>query len=275
MKVVFFGSGNRALSVIDTLKKEFDVTVFTTEKEKEHELIKYCAQNNLPCISFSSFSSDIKEKLAEIKADFGFVASFRLILPRDILDLFPKGVLNAHPSLLPKYRGATPGQSAILNGDKTTGVSIIKLDEKMDHGPILWQKEEEIQKDDTGNSLYERLFKLAADSLLEVTNSYLKGSLTSVEQDDKEATFVSKLNRDSGYIDPKNPPKPEALERMIRAYFRWPGVWTKINLDSKGEKIIKLLPENMLQVEGKNPMTLKDFKNGYPLSYNKITRILG
>lgn len=247
MKLVFFGSGDYVSPVIDVLKKDFDLTVFTTVKGKE--------------------------ELAKIGAQLVVVANFKYLLPKEILELFPKGVLNVHPSLLPKYRGATPGQSAILNGDKKTGVSIIKLDEKMDHGPILWQREEEIRNDDTAQSLYLRLFKLAADSIVDVIKKYLKGALKPTSQEDKEATYVKTLTRESGYFDFNHPPGKEILERMIRAYYSWPGVWTKVIIQSK-ELRVKFLPDKMLQVEGKKPINYKDFENGYPMVYNKLANIL-
>ncbi|OGH10277.1 MAG: hypothetical protein A2152_01720 [Candidatus Levybacteria bacterium RBG_16_35_6] len=201
------------------------------------------------------------------------MANYRFYLSKEILNLFKKGVLNIHPSLLPKYRGATPGQSAILNGDKKTGVSIIKLDEKMDHGPILWQKEEEIKEDDTAKSLYLKLFQLAANSIIEVINEYLNGDLKPIQQEDKKATYIKTLKRDSGYFDLNNPPKKDVLEKMIRAYYEWPGVWTKVKVEKKDLRI-KFLPDNLLQVEGKKPIRLKDFENGYPMLYNEIRKII-
>ncbi|OGH07220.1 MAG: hypothetical protein A2W22_06200 [Candidatus Levybacteria bacterium RBG_16_35_11] len=275
MKIVFFGTGNYALSIIGALKKEFELTIFTTAKEKQDPLIKYCLENKISCLSFSSFlDKDIMNKLRKTKADLAVVVSFRWLLPKEILDLFPKGVLNVHPSLLPRYRGATPGQSAVLNNDKKTGVSIIKLDEKIDHGPILWQKEEEIQANDTAESLYLRLFKLAANSITDVIKRYLKGDLIPIAQDDKKATYVKTLTRKSVYIDPTKPPSPEILNRMIRAYYPWPGVWTRLHLSYGGQaKIVKFLPNKMIQVEGKKPISYKDFENGYPMVYNEFEKI--
>lgn len=237
MKIIFFGTGNYALPVIDELRKKNNVTVFTTIPEKE--------------------------KLKKINAELAVVANFKHILPKEILDLFQKGVLNIHPSLLPKYRGATPGQSAILNGDKKTGVSIIKLDQEMDHGPILWQKKEDIKENDTAQSLYLRLFKIASEEIVDIINKYLENNLTSIPQEDKKASFARIVTRENGYIDSNNPPPQEILKKMIRAYYPWPGVWTNVKLNNKNVRI-KLLPKNILQIEGKNAVSFKDFANGYP-----------
>ncbi len=253
MKVIFFGSGSYVIPLINTLKKEFDLFVFTTEKEKQNPLIKYLEENK---INYKSVSSLLERDILRHKASLGILANFRLIISKNVLDLLPLGILNIHPSLLPKYRGATPGQEAILNNDKKTGISIIKLDEKMDHGPILIQKEIEVKESDTANSLYQRLFEIGADLLSQNIKQYIKGDLKLISQDDKKATYTKTLTRQSGFIDINNPPKN--LKTIIKAYFPWPGVWTIYN-----KKRIKFLPDNKVQVEGKSEINYKDFINGY------------
>lgn len=267
-RLVLFGTGTYTLSVAQALKKDFELEVFSAGREK-NPLFKFCQENNIPCTILTSIDNPkIIEKIKKFNAEIALVASFKFILPKKILDLFLKGVLNIHPSLLPKYRGATPGQSAILNGDESTGVSIIKLDEKMDHGPVLWQKIEEIKENDTAESLYLRLFSIAANNINGVVENYLKNRLNPVSQADNKATYIEKLTRESGKIDIDNPPSPEIIDKMIRAYFPWPGAWTEIK-----NTRIKLLPEQKLQVEGKKPINLEDFKNGYPQIYDKIAKL--
>jgi methionyl-tRNA formyltransferase len=169
------------------------------------------------------------------------------------------GTVNIHPSLLPKYRGPSPIQAAILAGDEVTGVSFIKLDEEMDHGPIMSQFEEEILPTDTFESLAERLFSASSQKLPEVIKDFNgKGEA----QDDTQATFTKILKKEDGEIDITNPPAVEELARMIRAFYPWPGVWFETDLNGKGT-IIRLLPNDKIQVQGKNPMSYKDFKNGY------------
>ncbi len=254
MKIIFFGSGSYVIPIIEVLKKEFDLFVFTTEKEKQNLLIKYLKENK---INFKSVSLISKKDILKQKASLSVLANFKLIIPKNILNLFPLGILNIHPSLLPKYRGSTPGQEAILNNDKITGVSIIRLDEKLDHGPILIQKEEKIKEDDTTDSLYQRLFEIGAKLLSQTIKQYIKGEQKLSPQDNSKATYTKALTRQSGFINYNNPPKN--LKTIIKAYFPWPGVWTKIN-----EKRIKLLPNEKIQVEGKSKVNYKDFINGYP-----------
>jgi methionyl-tRNA formyltransferase len=199
-------------------------------------------------------------EIQRIKADIGIVADFGIIIPEQIINSFPKGMANIHPSILPKYRGPTPVQTAILNGDNKTGVSIILLDKLMDHGPILAQKEEVIETFDTTKTLYEKLFKQGALLLSQVLEKYEHNNISSKPQNETQATFTKFLTKEDGYINLTS----SDIDRKIRAYFPWPGVWTKVKLSSKSvEKIVKLLPNKKVQVEGGKEMEYKDFINGY------------
>lgn len=227
MKIVFLGAGPFVQTIKDALTKNFTLV------------------------------DSLKD------ADLAVVAFYGKILTEDELNTPKYGCINVHPSLLPKYRGPTPVQTAILNNDKTTGMTIIKLDRKIDHGPVLVQKEEKILANDTAETLYERLFKVGANLLSQTINKYIKGQIKLSAQNDKKATFTKSLTRQDGYFDVNNPPSPEILDRMIRAYYPWPGVFTKLRIKNQ-ELRIKLLPEKKIQVEGKKPMSIKDFINGYP-----------
>ena len=163
-------------------------------------------------------------------------------------------------------------QTAVLNGEIITGVSLIRLDESLDHGPLIAQKEEAIEPSDTTHTLHKRLFKAGAELLKERLLAYLAGSLTLTPQDETRATYTKPLSRDDGYIDISYIPPKEVLDRMIRAYFPWPSVWTTIKLNKKQVRI-KLLPEQKIQVEGGIPMSQKDFLNGYPEAETLIQKL--
>jgi methionyl-tRNA formyltransferase len=272
-KVVFFGSGEYVLPILEVLKKQFGTSlIITTEKVPSDPVIKFAIENKIPYLSVFSFDENVKSALLKYESSLAILANFGLIIPKDILNSFEYGILNIHPSLLPKYRGATPGQTAILNGDKITGVSLMKLDEQMDHGPILAQQEEEIGNDDTSEALYLRLFNIGAKLIDKNIQNYIKGTLKLTHQDDNKATFAKPLTRQSGFIDFDNPPDKEILQRMIKAYFPWPGIWGELIVDNKKVRI-KLLPQTTVQVEGKKPIGLKDFQNGYPESFEKIIKL--
>lgn len=240
MKIIFFGTPDFVSPVLTALADNFDVVrAIRNPQEWNDETI---------------------EDLKNLNVDFFVVASFGQILPSKLLSIPKITAVNIHPSLLPKYRGPSPIQTAILNGDTKTGVTFIKMDEKMDHGPIIEQFEEEIKPDDTFESMADQLFQKAANQLPAVITRYNKAKFK--PQDESKATYTKLLTRNDGFIDASNPPDKKQLQQMIKAYYPWPGVWTKFNLSNK-ELVIKLLPDQKLQVEGKNPMNYKDFMNGY------------
>lgn len=195
----------------------------------------------------------------DLKSELGVLAAYGQIIPQEIIDLFQKGILVVHPSLLPKYRGASPVQCAILNGDKITGCSIIKMDAEMDHGPIVFQFEEEIKPLDTSLDLYNRIFTKTAEVLKTVIPDYLSGKIVPQEQNENKATYCQVLTKQDGFFEIENPPTKEILERMIRAYFPWPGVWTLYQ-----GKRLKFLPDNKVQLEGKNPVSFPEFLKNHP-----------
>ncbi|MBI4091879.1 MAG: methionyl-tRNA formyltransferase [Candidatus Levybacteria bacterium] len=262
-KIVFFGAGPYVSRTVEVLIREFEVYVFTTETDRNDPLLLYCIHTNIPHFSIKKFDHEVIVDIKKIGAKIAVLAYFGLIIPDDVLDLFDLGIINIHPSLLPKLRGPTPVQAAILAGEKTTGVSIIKLDEEVDHGPILGMINHTIAPNDTSDSLYRTLFKMGGDLLIRALPKYIAGKLALQEQDHSKATFTERLTRYSGLIDLTKPPQPLQLDRMIRAYYPWPGVWFRTKLNGV-ERTVKLFPEQKIQVEGKNIMKLSDFANGYP-----------
>lgn len=281
-KVVFFGTSKFVIPIIDRLRKKFDLSlVVTTEKQLNSPVISYCNTHKVCCYVATDFGNKKElQKLQQINADIGIVASFGGLIPKPILNLFPKGILNIHPSLLPKYRGPTPVQTVLLANDKRTGVSLIILDEELDHGPIIAQKKEEILPNDTSVTLYERLFKIGAQLIEETLQKYLDGKIELKEQVDRNATYTKKLIRDDGYIDfnpqsPQYPKSPKYLDRMIRAYYPWPGVWSKLEIRSSKSEIVKFLPLGMMQLEGKKPVAITTFARGYPQTRELLEKLFG
>lgn len=142
-------------------------------------------------------------------------------------------------------------------------------------GPILAQAGIEIMPTDTAETLYQKLFPLGAKLVVDNLEDYVSGKKTLVEQDHNLATYTKPLTRDDGYIDILMNIEIERFERMVRAYYPWPGTWTTALLNENQDgKIIKFLPDKMIQVEGKNPMGYKDFLNGYPNADKKLLSLL-
>jgi len=274
MKTIFFGGSSFVIPIIDTLKKNFVV------KNENDPLINYCKLNNIN-FEVNGHLKYTKERSLEKDTqifnkdfDLGIVADYGVYIPNDVLSFYKKGILNIHPSLLPKFRGATPVQSAILSNEVKTGVTLIKIDNQIDHGSIISQKEYEIKKDYTSFDLLKKLFTLGALLLEENLTQYFNGDLIPKPQDDSKATFTRVFTKNDGLIDINNLPSKEKLSAMIKAFYPWPGVWTKVVLGKPPEKIVKFLPGNQIQVEGKNPMSYKDFLNGYEDADLKLKNFL-
>ncbi|HEX7042830.1 MAG TPA: methionyl-tRNA formyltransferase [Patescibacteria group bacterium] len=281
---IFFGASEYVLPIIEFLNKDYDLKlVITTEKNPTDAVPKYCIENNISYVSIKNFRDenwniDWKLKIENWKLKFAILADFSLLISQNLIDLFPKGIINIHPSLLPQYRGPTPGLSAILNGEKTTGISIMLLDKELDHGPLIGQITSEIKPDDTSATLYPRLFKEGTDLLKKVLPEYLEGKINPTPQDHSKATYtLPHLTKQTGFIDFDEllTTNPELFERKVRAYFPWPTVWTRYTSEGKLKgKIIKFLPEDKIQVEGKKPQSYNDFLNGYPEEKDFIEKLI-
>lgn len=258
MKLWFFGSDKYSQIVLNSLKKDPRFKI-------------------LKIISPAMMLRNIIAK--EVRPDVGVLASFGAIVPKEILEFPKKGILNIHPSLLPKYRGASPVQTAILNGERQTGVTIIKMDKKVDHGPIVAQFTEEILPTDTSESLYFRLFSAGAEVLKTILSAYLEKRIELRPQDHSQATYTKKLTREDGFIPAEKlkkamaGEKAEHIDRMIRAYYPWPGTWTEIPIPFRQSRRLKILRghlENgklaldLVQLEGKKPVSWRQFCEGYP-----------
>ena len=131
-KIVFFGSSRYVIPIIEVLKKNFDLSlVITTEQNPSDPIPHFCIKNKIKYISVTSLNNSIvNDQLSMVNCQLAILADFGLIIPKRVLKIFQKGIINIHPSLLPKYRGPTPVQNAILNGENMTGISIIKLEDK-------------------------------------------------------------------------------------------------------------------------------------------------
>jgi methionyl-tRNA formyltransferase len=272
LKIIFFGSSCYVLPIIKILKDNFDLKLVITTEKENGVVPNYCKKNQIQFLSASTLSNpDLKSLILNFKSPVAVLADFGLIIPDSILNAFSKGIINLHPSLLPEYRGPTPVQAAILEGEKTTGISIMKVDSEIDHGPLLGHEIIEISDQDTSETVYKKAFEIGANLLLKLLPKYLNGELKLTAQNHSKATFTKSLTRQNGFIEiSKIKNQKLKIARMIRAYSPWPGVWFKAPLRSssfEGQaklKIVKLLPFKKIQVEGKKPMNYKDFLNGYP-----------
>lgn len=264
-RIIFFGTPYFVVPVLKKLYEEYEVLGIVTMPDSIQGRKKiltptpvkaFAIENNIPILTL--------DDLKRIETDLYIVAAYGKIISQEILDIPKFGSLNIHPSLLPKFRGPTPIQSAILSDEKVSGVSVIKMDDKMDHGPIISQWSYPISENDTFESLHIAMFQDAAVKIVDVIKKFIEGNNNFAPQNEDDATYCEMISKDSGFFDSTNPPPPKKISLMTRAYYPWPTAWTKIRGKNNEEKIMKLLPGGMIQFEGGKPMKIKDAINGYP-----------
>ena len=230
-KVVFFGNEQLAQGVkaspfiFNTLvdSNDFDVCALiltTPNHRKPYPIEKAAKAADIP-VYFSTNNDEIIDIIKKYDAPVAILASFGKIIPNRIIDAFPCGIINIHPSLLPKYRGTTPIETALLNNDSETGTSIMRLAEKMDAGPILAQKRLAIAPDDTKQSLYEKLAKISADELLRVLPAIVAKNAPETAQNEAQAIFTAKLTKELSTFEPASK-TAQTLSNEIRAYAGFP-----------------------------------------------------
>jgi methionyl-tRNA formyltransferase len=185
-------------------------------------------ENGIPCLQPAILRDpEVVAELGALEPEVIVVAAYGKILPPDVLAIPPKGCINGHASLLPKYRGAAPIQWAIINGERETGVTIILMDEEMDHGPILVQRSAPIAPGETAGELHDRLAAQVADALLEALEGLEAGTISPVPQDHSQATFAPLLAKEDGRLDWSEP--AETLVNRVRGVTPWPGATTTLD----------------------------------------------
>jgi methionyl-tRNA formyltransferase len=234
IRIVFMGSPDFALPALAALDQNFSLVGVVTQPDRPagrgRELtpppVKVLAQElGLPVIQPANLRQpEALEQLQTWDPEIIVVAAFGQILRPNVLDLPPHGCVNVHASLLPRWRGAAPVQAAILHGDKTTGVTIMKMDPGVDTGPILAQKSIPIDPLDNAGTSSPKLAQLGADLLVEILPSYVHGEIEPEPQDNSQATYAPMLKKSDGELDFSE--TAEVLARKVRAYNPWPGTFT-------------------------------------------------
>ncbi|TSC88640.1 MAG: methionyl-tRNA formyltransferase [Microgenomates group bacterium Gr01-1014_5] len=271
-KVIFFGTPNYVIPVLEALKKTgHDIVAVVTQPPKPVGRRKILTPSPVEIWAKKNGVKVLNKHrdLNELSPEVGVLASYGKIVTKEVLDIFPKGIINIHPSLLPKWRGACPVQEQILAGEKNLGISLMVVDEQMDHGPILEQQVVEIGSSDTQQSLLVKGFKIGAQMLVKILPLYVERRIIPNEQDHSKATYTYKTmeSKNKAYFDIDNPPNAAQLDQMIRAFYPWPIAWTIWKRDTthgKRDTIIKFFPGKKIQIEGKNPVNYEEFLQAYP-----------
>lgn len=181
------------------------------------EVAEIAGEHNIPLISPAEATPD---KLKVLGAKAGILAAYGRIVPKELIDVFPRGIINLHPSLLPLYRGSTPIEQAILDGAEVTGVSLMALVPKMDAGPVYASEKISLDGQETKQELADKLDSLGSRIMLANLESILDGTLKPTPQTDSRATYTKQLSKADGLLDLSKP--AEILEREVRAFAGWP-----------------------------------------------------
>lgn len=287
-KIVFFGTDEFSLTALKKLVDSgYNIALVVTKPDsmrgRGHKVsqpaVKEFAQKNNINVLQPDKILDIKSQISNLIQPVGILASYGKIIPSSVIDLFEPGIINIHPSLLPKYRGPSPIESTITNGDKETGVTIMKLVAKMDAGPIYAQSSYKLAGNETRQNLYETLAELGSVLLINSLQEIVSGNTKPTDQDEKAATYCRLLNKEDSKLRP-DLYSAEELERQVRAYIGFPRTKTEIsgyeiiitkarvssNKDSaldiacKGGKFLSV--DELITPSGKLVNT-RDFINGY------------
>ena len=233
-RILFMGTPQFAVPSLAALNQQFDVVAVVTQPDAPagrgrvltaSPVKQYALEHNLRVLQPETLKPpEAVAELREFTPDVIVVAAFGQILRRDVLGLPPRGCLNVHASLLPRWRGASPINAAIAAGDSVTGITIMQMEAGMDTGPILAQRSEPLRADDTTASLTERLAHVGAALLIETLPRWLSGQITPLRQDETQVTKCSLIRKEDGRIDWTRP--ADEIERQVRAMTPWPGAST-------------------------------------------------
>ena len=303
IKIAFFGTSDRSIPLLDALndsdKTELvltvtkdDVKTGRSQELKETGVKKWSKEHRIKCLTTNSLRGD-KDKVIEQLNDSDvvvvIVADFSFMIPVEIIKTPPFGLVNVHFSLLPRWRGASPVQFAILNGDKTTGITFHLVSKEIDRGAIIGAIEYKIDDKPNAKELNDVLFKTAAKKLPKIIHNYVSGKIQPQPQNESLATYTYSptqpkstfVFKEDGRIDWRKPAME--IDRMVRAYNPWPVAWTTLSGLAKAKNItirkdkdtdlkVKIYKVDLvkneleiatLQIEGRKIMDWKDFLNGY------------
>jgi methionyl-tRNA formyltransferase len=287
MKMVFFGGSEFSVYVLDELKLHNvlpNLIITTPDKPKGRKLVltptpvKVWAQNHgievINPVSLKKNNNDLIYKLKSNNYDLFLVASYGKIIPKEIFEIPEKKTLNIHPSFLPKYRGASPIQSQILNNEEEIGVTIMQINEGVDTGPIIKQRKVEMENWPPGKKELEKILAVEGAGLfVHILSEWSEGKIKPAVQDESKATYCQKIEKEDGKlnIDLNNLEKDSYQNLLkIRAFEEWPTAYFFVERNGKKIRVIitdaKLKDEKLeiLKVipEGKKEMLFEDFLRG-------------
>lgn len=255
MKVVFLGTPDFAVPSLSALiKSKHEVLAVVTQPDKrvgrEQKLsyspVKTLAlEHGIKVLQFNKIRLEGVEELKNLNADIMISCAYGQILSQEIIDIAPHGIINVHGSLLPKYRGASPIQQAVIDGESETGITIMQTEAGIDTGDILSVVKTKISDDETAGELFDRLSYLGGELLIETLDKIEQGKITPIKQDDSKATHVSMIKKEDGLIDFTKP--AVVIFNKIRGMNPWPVAYARLN-----GKMLKIFKSEVVLVNAEN-----------------------
>ena len=251
MRVVFFGTPTLARAILEALVADSDIDVVGVVCQPDEPVGRkailtapptkqFAIEHAIPVFQPTKLKDEaFLAAIDSLHADVAVVLAYGRILPKILLDRIPGGFINIHPSLLPKFRGPSPIQAAILAGDSVTGVSIMKLDAGMDTGPLLAQSNIDLANNETSETLTKKVIEVSASLLIETLKGYVAGAIQPTAQSADGVSICKMLSREDGKIDWTE--SADVIDRKVRALTPWPGTSTTWTIAGKelGVKILK------------------------------------
>jgi methionyl-tRNA formyltransferase len=276
MKIVFMGTAELSCASLEKLAGQFSILAVVTQPDKpkgremklQFSPVKILAEKlSLPVLQPAKARDEkFISELRGLQPDLIVVVAYGQILPQSLLDLPKFGCVNVHTSLLPKYRGASPIQSAILNRETETGVTIMKMDAGLDTGDIISQARTPILREDNSQTLHDRLARLGAELLVETIPDYVAGKILPRPQPIEGASYAAKIKKEDGKID-WNEPAEKILNRL-RAFTPWPGAFTFLPPEPKPQ-LLKIWKAEIAEKSGAAGEILSADKNGIVVACGK------
>ncbi len=309
LRIVFFGTPQFAMPFLAYLEHDWRYELVGVVSQPNAPVGRkkiltappvalFAKEKKIPLFQPESIKNneEFKQAMRELNADLFVVVAYGKILPNSLLSMPRLGTVNVHPSKLPKYRGPSPMQAALANGDKFTAISVMKMDKLMDHGPILATANVQLENLDTYEDLEKKVHEIGPTLLADTMVKYAQGAITPIAQDDERATYCKLLTRADGFIDPSH--KITDIWNMWRAYTPWPGI-TCMTESGKKYKLLRMFPSpiattcetlsfkvigkglllvneqgaiqiDVLQEEGRLPITGEEFARNLPESILQI-----
>ena len=301
LKIIFMGTPEFSVPTLKALiDQNYEVLMIYTQPPKKSKrgqkvnispIQSFSEKKNIPFRSPETLNNNEYEFIKNLSADLGVVVAYGKLIPINILEATKLGFLNIHASLLPKWRGAAPIQRSIMNGDKKTGISIMKIQEKLDSGPIMASHELELNSNSTYGEVEKKLSDVGANLLIECLQTIEKGNSKFVEQVHSEATYAKKISKKEAKIDWNL--SADKIVAHIHGLNPNPGAWFEFQKERikvwKAKKLLlngrpgTVLDENLtvacqsnsiqileIQREGKNKQSTKDFLLGKKISQNSL-----